>query len=157
MKKRIIFIFLTFLFGICIFADSSPIASGGWRWENGITLNGKKFYDVAPSYREQYVYLNPNFDCWLYDTYTYHNGDGSQLINKYLPQWIEDAGYYIDYNQSAKGYEDVFPLGQKLKDLMKSKNCDVCVFFTVGDWLQVVSYDKSKKNYLTYMFKIVRL
>ena len=57
MKKKLLILSFLFL-AFAAFAEESPIESGGWHWDSGVTLNGKWFYDVAESYKEQ--------DGWAY-------------------------------------------------------------------------------------------
>lgn len=52
MKKSLLILFFLFMTFIVV-AEEPPIKSGGWHWDSGVTLNGKWFYDVAESYKEQ--------------------------------------------------------------------------------------------------------
>ena len=70
MKKKLLILSFLFL-AFAAFAEESPIESGGWHWDSGVTLNGKWFYDVAESYKEQdgwaYIEGFGKIHYWLYD------------------------------------------------------------------------------------------
>ena len=88
MKKKLLilsFLFMTF----AVFAEEPPIESGSWHWDSGVTLNGKWFYDVSESYKEQdgwaYIEGFGKIHYWLYDTYIYHDGYGKSIVDRYVP------------------------------------------------------------------------
>ena len=149
--------------------NQGPIAFGHWAWSEEVTLSGKKFSGetVADSYREQMgrAIINDlgSVTFWLYDTYSYHNGNGSELINKYIPHWIEN--YYnetIDFDN----IRDVSPnenMPSSLKALMKQRGCDVAVAYIIRNWgtssamsgVVINAYDKEKNNYFTYIYPFI--
>lgn len=158
MKKKItVLIVFLCIFNSSIFAEllseKGFIADLGWKYKDGgVVLNGKKFYYVADSYREQKGWMRTaagvTVACWLYDTYTYHNGDGSSIYNKYLPEFWDSCRYTMQWDKEIKaGASD------GVKALLKERNCDVAIFLIMG-WWYVVNYDKSKNTYTTEMFQV---
>ena len=85
MKKKLLPLFMVFFTTILLFPEDMPLGTR-WYYKNGITLNGRQFKYVSDTYREQVGYLYfPDGDrnhCFLYDTYTYHNGDGHDLLGQ---------------------------------------------------------------------------
>ena len=77
MKKKLLILSFLFL-AFAVFAEEPPIESGGWHWDSGVKLNGRWFYDVSESYKEQdgwaYIEGFGKIHYWLYNTYTYHDG-----------------------------------------------------------------------------------
>ena len=136
-----------------VFVNGGYIGDLGWKYTNGAVLNGKKFYSVADSYREQQGFFDTiigmKVDCWLYDTYTYHNGDGSEIYNKYIPEFFKSCGHYIVWEK-----ETFYDVPDVVKALMKQRNCDVAIYLMLG-WGYVANYDKSKNRYWLDMFKPV--
>lgn len=158
MKRKIsILVLLAFL--SLSFAEDGPIKSAGWNWKDGCKLNGKVFYDVAASYREQegYAFIEGygKLQYWLYDTYSYHNGDAKDIMEKYLPYWLEKKGYVIDYNKTEK-YSPNNGLANSVKELMSLHNSDVSVvlFENSNPHITVNNYDKDQKYYFTYVYYI---
>ncbi len=157
MKKRVL-IFLLFLICVTKFYSIEPPLGQYWYYEGGITLKGKNFYWIADTYREQHDLLSyfdgsDKIDCWLYDTYTYHDGDGTKLLEKYFPDWLNRYGVCIDWEKSVQSSPANY-VPSNVKDLMKRRNCDVCAYFMGGNWFNVVNYDKSKDSYWSYMYKV---
>lgn len=160
MKRRTgIIVVLLFVFNISIFAellkDKGFIADLGWKYTNGAVLNGKKFYSVAESYREQRGVLRMangeiEVDCWLYDTYSYHDGHGSAIYDKYLPEFFDSCNYYMVWEQETYNGDRVPII---VRNLMKQRNCDVAIYLMMG-WWYVANYDKVKNTYFLNMFKI---
>ena len=158
MKKKLtsIIIFLLFCTLFSLFAEEPPIKSGSWQWSDGVTLNGKKFFDVAKSYKEQdgwaYIEGMGKLHYWLYDTYAYHNGHKEKIVDKYVPAWIESMGYVIDFDHMRR----VSPnkdLASSVKALMKQRGCDVSVLFSTSNpstpYVVINEYDKDKDSYGT--------
>ena len=163
MKKKILLItsIIISIFFNNVFAEDGPIKSCGWNWKDGCKLNGKTFYDVAASYREQegYAYIEGfgNLHYWLYDTYSYHNGDGKDIIGKYLPYWLEKKGYTIDLN-NVKKYSPNNNLANSVKELMSLHKSDVSIvlFETSTPHITVNNYDKTKNYYYTYVYYLTK-
>ena len=170
MKKKILTAFT--LFFACTFfsfAEGAPIASGGWHWNEGKTLNGRFFgsYEVAESYREQDGWAVLDMGSlgktpahfWLYDTYTYYNGYGDFIRNRAVPNWVESMGYIIDFDHMGTGKEEkesnIFP---SLRALMKQRGCDVAVWLQLpGNGLAIVwifNYDKAKDKWFCDMIPL---
>ena len=106
---------------------------------------------MADSYREQQGFFDTiigmKVDCWFYDTYTYHNGNGSEIYNKYIPEFFKSCGHYIVWEK-----ETSYDVPDVVKALMKQRNCDVAIYLMLG-WGYVANYDKSKNTYSLDMFK----
>lgn len=165
MKKKLTIISLLFSFCISLnlFAEEPPIESGGWYWDSGVTLNGKWFYDVAESYDEQdgwaYVEGHGKNHYWLYDTYTYHNGYGQSIVDKYVPAWIESMGYVIDFDHMRRVNPNK-DLASSVKALMKQRGCDVSVALITRDstypYVVINNYDRDKDYYWTDIIPLIR-
>lgn len=165
MKKKWLATIAVLLLVMAGFAEEPPIKSGGWGWDTGKNLNGRWFYDVAESYREQdgwAVVLGRKLHYWLYDTYAYWNGNGGPLIKQCIPAWIERMGYVIDFDNIQK----ISPnndLASSVKALMKQRGCDVSVtlctkqnYGTNKDFVVINSYDKDKDNYFTIIYYLIK-
>ena len=159
MKKKILLVLALLACVVNVFAiddEKPPIRSGGWEWSKGAALNGKTFYSVAESYNEQdgwaYIEDSGKLHYWLYDTYTYHNGDWSAIAEKYIPAWVESLGFSID----TANTERYFPnnnLAPSVKALMTERNCDMSVSFIDENpkypYIVINNYDKDEKIYCT--------
>ena len=156
---------LGILLAVCalgVFAEEPPIASGGWNWENGANLNGEIFYDVSKSYKEQdgwaYIEGYGKLHYWLYDTYTYWNGDGNLLMDKCIPAWIESMGYVIDFDRAQRVSPNTV-LASSVKTLMKQRWCDVSVSLVTSNpydpYVVVNSYDASRDLYWTDIYPLI--
>lgn len=159
MKKIICLLLTQLLLLASLFADL-PIEGCGWKWNSGCTLNGKKFYSVAESYNEQdaYVYIEGigTNRYYLYDTYTYHNGDGTDIIEKYLPYWVEKIGYSIEKNNVRK-VRDNKSLAESVKKIMKEKKSDMSVcLFVHGNTTSLIinKYDREDGIYSTFVYPL---
>ena len=159
MKKKFSSILLIALlcFPFKLFAEKGPIESGGWHWKEGIYLNGNLFFDVAPSYNEQdgWAYINGigKLHYWLYDTYSFHNGDGSKIVDKFVPHWIEEMGYVIDFDNIT----EVSPnndLASSVKALMNQRGCDVSVTLFDGSVI-INNYDEDDDIYWTMVIPLI--
>ena len=162
MKKKFLILFLLLL-TFAAFAEEPPIESGGWHWDSGVTLNGKWFYDVAESYKEQdgwaYIEGFGKIHYWLYDTYTYHDGYGRSIVDKYVPTWIESMGFVIDFDHMRR-VEPNNNLASSVKALMKQRGCDVSVALITSDqtapYVVINNYDKDKDFYWTDIIPLIR-
>lgn len=165
MKKKLPIIFTLFLLSasLNLFAEEPPIASGGWYWDSGVTLNGKWFYDVAESYNEQdgwaYIEGSGKIHYWLYDTYAYHDGYGQSIVDKYVPTWIESMGYVIDFDHMRRVNSNNV-LASSVKALMKQRNCDVSVALITSNtsypYVVINNYDKDKDSYWTDIIPLIK-
>ena len=162
MKKK--FLILSFLLlTFAIFAEEPPIKSGGWHWDLGVTLNGKRFYDVAESYKEQdgwaYIEGFGKIHYWLYDTYTYHDGYGKSIADRYVPAWIESMGYVIDFDRMSRTNPNTV-LASSVKALMRQRGCDVSVALITSSstypYVVINNYDKDKDSYWTDIIPLIR-
>lgn len=162
MKKSLLILFFLFMTFIVV-AEEPPIKSGGWHWDSGVTLNGKWFYDVAESYKEQdgwaYIEGFGKIHYWLYDTYTYHDGYGNSIIDRYVPTWIESMGYVIDFDHMYRVNPNK-DLASSVKALMKQRNCDVSVALITRDtaypYVCINNYDKNSDSYWTDIIPLIR-
>lgn len=156
MKKKILTIIVVLFSTMLLFSEDMPLGTR-WYYENGVTLNGKKFKYVSDTYREQLGWLyfpdGERNHCFLYDTYTYHDGNGEDLLYKYLPAWLEGEGFSIDWSKSKKENNGDY-ITYQVTDLMKERNCDVAVYILIGNWVLVVNYDKSTDSYWKFYYKI---
>lgn len=157
MKKKWLATIAVLLLAMAGFTEKPPIG-----YENAFfNLKGTWFNNVAPSYREQdgwAVVQGRKLHYWLYDTYTYHEGNGISIVNQYIPAWIERMGYVIDFDN----IREVSPnndLASSVKALMKQRDCDVSVALITDKRIPYVvinSYDKDKDNYFTIIYNLVK-
>lgn len=161
MKKIILCFTLCIYYILNVLAENAPIKSCGWNWKDGYNLKGKIFYDVAESYKEQdgYAFIEGygNLHYWLYDTYTFHEGKGKDIIEKYLPYWTESMGYRMDF-ENVKEYSPNSSLADSVKKLMKQKNCDLSVLLKISEsYILVNNYDEKENSYSTYVFPLISI
>lgn len=164
MKKKLLSIIFCILCSsvLCMFAEEPPISGGGWHWDTGVNLKGKLFFDVAETYREQdgwaFIEGVGKIHYWLYDTYTYHDGYGNAIVDRYVPTWIESMGFVIDFDHM----ERVNPnpdLASSVKALMKQRGCDISVAIIITptySYVVINNYDKSANSYWTDIIPLIR-
>lgn len=173
-KKKMALIVTAFLFISMTQANAQekgPIELGGWVWTEPVTLNGTKFSGgVWDSYKEQrgkaYVQGLCNVDFWLYDTYTYHNGNGSELFTKYIPYWIEN--YYnqtIDFDKIKDAISPNERMPYSVKALMKQRGCDVAIAYIDRNlynssmprdlYVIINCHDKKKDTYWSGIYPLI--
>ena len=142
MRRRFLLILpLIFSLGVAdAFSEKGPIASLGWRWKSAVQLNGEWFTDIAESYREQDGWVvdeeGNKLHCWLYDSYTYHNGYVGAIRDEYLPKWLESMGYIIDFDHIGVADRE-WP--RSVRALMRQRHCDLCVILTEGPLGRLIS------------------
>ena len=150
-------------------AEKSPMED--WQYTSLVTLNGREFYGFgvdgySDSYREQDGYalvLGCKLHYWLYDTYAYHDGDDSEILDEIIPRWVEDMGYVIDFDDIKTCYPNT-NLANSVKALMKQRRCDVSVtlithesgYPTNTDYVVINSYDKSEDMYFTTIYYLCK-
>jgi len=140
----------------------------GFEFSNGSqTLNGRIFlpWEYAQSFREQDGYaivLGKKLHYWLYDTYTYHNGDSGDLLTSIIPQWAEKMGYVIDYD-NIRIVSPNPDLASSVKTLMRLRGCDISVAlvtseqgFSNFDYVVINNYDKDKGTYSSVILPLYR-
>lgn len=142
-----------------IFAEDPPM--NGWQFTNVLPrLNGRYFtqWEYAESFREQDGYALVNgvkIHYWLYDTYTYHNGNSEVIYNQIVPHWVEKMGYVIDYDNIRKVNPNP-DLASSVKALMTQRGCDVSVALVTNnpnyDYVVINEYSKSKGIYWTTIY-----
>lgn len=171
MKRNMIVLVLlltVLMFGSSFaFAEDSPMH--GWRFENGSCfLNGHWFDSerFADSYREQDGYalvLGRKLHYWLYDTYSYHDGNGRVIVAEAVPRWVEKMGYVIDFD-NIKIYNPNTNLANSVKVLMRQRGCDVSVALctrenglsTDTDYVVINGYDKDTNIYETIIYYLYK-
>ena len=168
MRKIVLGIFFSLL-AICSFAEDSPIQN--YKYRHGhygsveLTSEGKKtktFNRIEDVYKETdgwaYIKGYGKIHYWLYDTYTNADGQGGVLYNRILPEWVEEMGYAIDYDQIRIISPDQ-DTPSSVKSLMKQRGCDVAAALITSDtsypygkppYLVVHGYDKDRDSYWTY-------
>lgn len=156
MFKKYFIIFILFLLNSGVFAlPGSPM--DGWYWDApGITLKGKQFKLVSESYEEQKGYAVVNgqsIQFWLYDTITYHDGKTEYIYDCYIPRWIENLGYVIDYDNIK--IERPYNVPSSVKKLMQQRGCDTAVARFV-DCVQIIEFLNSKNIYKLTTYPLVR-
>ncbi len=150
-----------------VFAEDSPMQ--GWHFENGSCFLKDRWFDssrFADSYREQDGYalvLGRKLHYWLYDTYSYHDGDGRIIAAEAVPRWVEKMGYVIDFD-NIKIYDPNTNLANSVKLLMRQRGCDVSVALctrenglsTKTDYVVINDYDKNKDIYWTMIYYLYK-
>lgn len=163
MKKKKILILSLLVLTVRLFAEKPPIAGKGWRWDDGQSLNGKWFYDVSDSYREQdgwaYIEGLGKIHYWLYDTYSYHDGYGWAIVDIYVPRWIESMGYVIDFDN----IEIIAPntdLAYSVKALMAQRGCDMSVALITSNpsapYVVINNYNSYDQSYWTQVIPLIK-
>lgn len=145
MKKSILILVFCLIGLLCFAQEDGTSPMYYWEYTKPVTLNGRTFMgsesglannsSFADSYREQDGYalvLGRKLHYWLYDTYTYHNGNGLEIYNSIIPKWVEDLGYVIDFD-NIKVYNPNTALANSVKALMKQRGCDVSVTLVTDD------------------------
>ena len=133
---------LLLIFSFAFTACDQDAPMGGW-------------YPSARSYREQDGYAiveGIKRHYWLYDTYTYHNGDWFVILEYIIPAWVEMMGYVIDYD-NVQEFDPNTDLASSVKSLMRQRRCDISVTLVTDlpdyDYLIVNSYDRKSNTYLS--------
>ena len=157
MKKKWLATITVLLLAMVGFAEKPPIG-----YESAFfNLKGTWFNNVASSYKEQdgwAVVQGRKLHYWLYDSYSYHDGDDSAIFNIYVPKWIESMGYVIDFD-NTRHISPNTDLASSVKALMKQRGCDVSVALITDKRIPYVvinSYDKDKDNYFTIIYNLVK-
>lgn len=173
--KKFIFLLLIII-PVNIFAlPGSPMDN--WHYTEFTTLNGTVFNTLsksddsfgtgktlADSYREQSGYAIVNglsTQFWLYDTISYHNGNASKIYDKYIPKWLEDKGYVIDYDKIRVINPDS-GIPNSINMLMQQRRCDTAVLFvnyySYSNPANCIIYEylNSKKVYKTTHYPLIR-
>ena len=110
--------------------------------------------------REGYAFVAGygNLHYWLYDSYKYHDGDVSELLEKIVFKWFRNGlGYFVVEKPIV--YEPNTGLADSVKNLMKEYDCDVSVTFLLpekdGGFASVImnSYDRDTGIYATYVYR----
>ena len=154
MKKQLSII-------ICLFFVASNIFAGKPTHNQPSSISIITLESERKSWCEHYGYAfindQGNLHYWLYDSYKYHDGDISELLEKIVYKWFQNSlGYFV-----VEKYEIYSPnnaLADSVKKLMTEFNCDVSITFIPeknGGFASVVfnSYDKDTGIYSTYVYK----
>ena len=172
MRKIVLGIFFS-LIAICSFAKDSPIQNYKYRYslysEVELTSKGKQtktFHRIEDIYNETdgwaYIKGYGKIHFWLYDTYQNAEGNGSVLLLKIIPEWVEEMGYVIDYDQKRSISPDQ-DVPSSVKTLMKQRGCDVAAALITSDasypygkspCLVIHNYDRDEDSYLTWFYPL---
>jgi tetratricopeptide (TPR) repeat protein len=165
MKTRFSFVVL-FCMTFAAFAQDiamdSPLA--GWQFNDFfVTLNGRRFTkgQVAESWREQEGYAivgGERLRYWLYDTVLYHGGKADDIYNRYIPYWVEQMGYAIDYD-NIEQFDPNTNLATSVRALMIQRGCDISVVLTDGPvykYVYINEWFKSKGTYKTTVYPLLK-
>jgi hypothetical protein len=160
--NKLLIVFVLFLVPFASFAEDPPM--NGWEFNQTQTLNGRYFlrWQYAESYREQDGYAivqGIKRHYWLYDTYTYHNGSGSAIRNRIIPDWVESMGYVIDFD-NIQEIDPNTDLASSVKALMQQRGCDVSVTLVTDlpgyDFVIINDYDKSRNVYWSTLYPLYK-
>ena len=176
MRKIVLGIFFS-LIAICSFAEDSPIQN--YKYRHGLygsieltyspdgTHTKKKIINrIEDIYKETdgwaYIKGYGKIHFWLYDTYQNAEGNGSVLVNKIIPEWVEEMGYVIDYDQERHISSDQ-DVPSSVKTLMKQRGCAVAVALITSDasypygkspYLVLHAYDRDRGYYWTHIYPL---
>ncbi|MGP1415925.1 MAG: hypothetical protein ACTTJ6_08405 [Treponema sp.] len=153
MKKNLIILLF------CLVAVFRACAEDGWLSPIEQVLG--EHHETISCYHEQDGYalvLGKKLHYWLYNTYEWHHGDGTYIIDTILPKWVEKLGYVIDFD-NIRHVSPNTALASSVKALMKQRGCDISVTFwqdKSGDTLIVNSYDAENKTYWSIFYPLMR-
>ena len=128
------------------------------------TLNGRVFLmnEYALSFREQSARIafpsGITHTYWLYDTYTYHNGNKTVIRNQIVPQWLESLGYTVDYEKIRTEESDDEYITQAVKTVMAQRECDVAITVylrTIRQWGMWGGRDVTSRDFVYIGFVII--
>lgn len=151
MEKKFITIMLLSIF-VCVSASAQRMniekksPTSGWEFSDwSVRLEGRSFskYELSQSWCEQSGYAMVNgrrLFYWLYDTISYHGGKADAIYNRYLPFWVEELGYVIDYD-NIEVTDPNSRLASSVKALMQQRGADVSVTITTGPVGHTPKYD----------------
>ena len=160
--NKLLISFVLFLVPFASFAEEPPMS--GLEFNQDQTLNGHSFFtwQYAESYREQNGYAiveKIKRHYWLYDTYTYHNGDGRAIFDRIIPAWVESMGYVIDFDNIQK-FDPNSNLASSVKALMRQRSCDISVTLVTDlpgyDFVIINDYDKDKNIYRSTLYPLYK-
>jgi hypothetical protein len=164
-KPLSVILFFMAVYGTYAQHGGTPAPMEDWTFANEMTtLNGKIFFknQYAESYCEQDGYAivdGRSMYFFLYDTYTYHNGNNDEIINRVIPSWIENMGYVIDFD-NIKEINPNPNLASSVKALMQQRGCNISVVevfakSTVGyDYVQINILDKKTGIYRSAIYPL---
>lgn len=160
MKKAILFLYCIIFISCNLFAATNLFSKRPVQTEpSPLSVLSSKSDRESWCENEDYAFINGygKLHYWLYDSYKYHNGDISELLEKIVPDWFQNAlGYSIDRNY--KVYSQNNKLAPSVKKLMNDYNSNVSVTFYYtsknGDFASVSinSYDRKSGSYTTYAY-----
>jgi hypothetical protein len=108
-------------------------------------------------YHESYAYLvvlGIRLDYFLYNTYSYHNGDGEPLVRAFIA-YADRRGWTVDYSNYKKTYNDV---PESIKSMMNTNISDVAM--NLMDWgnrkgeLYIYNYDAEENVWSTEFYPL---
>jgi len=142
MKKKIIFLlfFLLTLHGV--FADTLAGHLWGYAEKDG--------YCIVEDFGRLHY--------WLYDTYSYYDGNGNPLIEAFI-SYVECLGWTVDYDN----IEYISPnndLALSVKSMMTAKNSDVSMTIIEINkniaFMYLNSYNAKKDYWFTYIYPLIK-
>jgi hypothetical protein len=151
-----------------VYAQNSPM--DGWTYgEFGtyFTLKGRRFWfgHYPETWKEQDGYAivsGRKLHYWLYDSYTYHDGDTREIHNRIIPAWVEKMGYVIDYD-NIQEFNPNNNLASSVKTLMAQRGCDVSLTlvtkdlgFGPYDYIIINEYSKNKGIYWSILYPLYK-
>ena len=171
MKKKSILISSIFLFCLTfqLFAEDSPLENYKYRHklygavETTFQDGTKKIFEsLEEEYNETdgwaYIKGYGKIHYWLYNTYRNLDGHGDIIYYRILPEWAEEMGYAIDFdNVRDIDYDQDMP--SSVKSLMEQRDCNVAAALITSDtsypygkspYLVVHGYDRDEDSYWTY-------
>jgi hypothetical protein len=160
--NKLLFVFALIFVPIVSFAEDPPM--NGWQFGQITTLNGRRFWpgQYGESFLEQDGYAivsSRKIHYWLYDSYTYRNGQTDEIYNRIIPSWVEKMGYVIDFDNIRK-YNPNPSLASSVKALMTQRSCDICVALITDnpnyDYVVINEYSKSKGIYWTTVYPLYK-
>lgn len=154
MKKISLFL-ICILFSVTGIFAGRPISKERSPMSILISESEKKSWLETEGYA---VVTNQKLHYWLYDSYKYHNGDITKLVEDIIPKWFQTLGPQGHFVISE--YKTVLPntaLADSVKKLMQDTGCDVSVTYIDKndgnyDYVYINSYDKDSGNYATYIY-----
>ena len=172
MRKIVLGIFFS-LIAIFSFAEDSPIQNYKYRHNHygsvELTSKGKQtktFNRIEDIFNETdgwaYIKGYGKIHYWLYDPYSNVDGDVRILLFKILPEWVEEMGYVIDYDQERHISSDQ-DVPSSVKTLMKQRGCAVAVALITSDasypygkspYLVLHAYDRDRGYYWTHIYPL---
>ena len=95
---------------------------------------------------------------WLYDTYSWFKGDGGRILQRFIPAWVEEMGYAIDF-ENIKEISPDSNMPESVKGLMAQRGKDVAVTLVTNktpNYIEINCYDKDDDVYWTMIYYLYK-